>query len=67
MRVFGAGLLSVSCAPDFPAKGDWDGQSFRVSYRRLTLRHGQWLLSERDERGFWEAEGDFPAERLFPK
>ncbi|WP_047258146.1 hypothetical protein [Chromobacterium subtsugae] len=61
------GFLLVSCAPDFPAKGKWDGETFRVRYARLTLRDGQWRLSERSERGFWENEGAFPAERLFPK
>ncbi|AXE35639.1 hypothetical protein [Chromobacterium phragmitis] len=61
------GFLLVSCAPDFPARGEWDGESFRVSYRRLKLQNGQWRLSERSERGFWENEGDFPSERLFPK
>ncbi|MCD4506067.1 hypothetical protein LQR30_18425 [Chromobacterium piscinae] len=61
------GFLLASCAPDFPAKGEWDGETFRVSYRRLKLQDGQWRLTERSERGFWENEGDFPAERLFPK
>ncbi|WP_225546940.1 hypothetical protein [Chromobacterium violaceum] len=61
------GFLLVSCAPDFPAKGEWDGETFRVSYRRLKLQDGQWRLTERSARGFWENEGDFPAERLFPK
>ncbi|AUH52746.1 hypothetical protein CXB49_19095 [Chromobacterium sp. ATCC 53434] len=61
------GFLLLSCAPDFPASGQWDGQAFRVRYGRLKLQDGRWLLTERSERGFWENEGDFPAERLFPK
>ncbi|WP_293766059.1 hypothetical protein [uncultured Aquitalea sp.] len=61
------GFLQVSCMPDFPAAGQWDGKTFRITYQRLRLRDGQWTLASRSERGFWESDGDFPAENRFPR
>jgi hypothetical protein len=61
------GFLLVSCAPDFAEKGSWDGKTFRIRYSRLQQQNGQWLLTERSERGYWEDEDGFPDEHLFPK
>jgi hypothetical protein len=57
-------LLMVKCRPrlDNP-----DGKiSFGISYLRYSVEGKEWVLRERNAPGFWEDEGEFPNESLFP-
>ncbi len=57
-------LLEVSCRPRFKDEQD---DSFEVTYRRYRFNGHDWLLYSRSEKGFWENEGAFPQESLFPR
>ena len=57
-------LLEVSCRPRFKHEQD---DSFEVTYKRYRFNGRDWLLYSRSEKGFWENEGAFPQESLFPR
>ncbi len=51
-------LLSVSCQPM--------NNDFVTTYRRYHPTAEGWRLSEREEKGLWESDGEFPPIRSFP-
>ena len=51
-------LLQVSCQPG--------SGGFMIFYWRYFLRHGEWKVRLRVQKGFWESEGNFPERSLFP-
>ncbi len=57
-------LLEVSCRPRF---NDEQDDSFEVTFKRYRFNGRDWLLYSRSEKGFWENEGAFPQESLFPR
>jgi hypothetical protein len=58
-------ILEVSCHPDFDYSGP--DARFQVTYSRYHFNGGEWMVKTRTVSGFWEDEGSFPPERLFPK
>jgi len=62
-----SGFLVVSSFPDIPKQGEWDGESTKTTFSRLTLDKGIFTISSRSEPIYWESESDFPEEQLFPK
>lgn len=52
-------ILHIACRPD--GTSDSKGEDvFLVSYDRFRFEGKGWVRYRRVERGFWEAEGDFP-------
>ncbi len=58
-------LLKVRCRPDFAASSE-DETKFKVTYSRFLYDGTQWKRKDRELAGFWEDEGVFPSENLFP-
>lgn len=56
-------ILEILCRPAFKSKSD---DTFEVTYKRYRYNGHDWIHYSRSEDGFWENEGDFPKESLFP-
>lgn len=56
-------ILEIRCRPAFKDKSD---DTFEVTYSRYRYNGHEWIHYSRTEEGFWENEGDFPKESLFP-
>jgi hypothetical protein len=56
-------ILEISCRPAF---NDATDDTFAVTYSRYRFNGYDWTHYSRSETGFWENEGDFPEEALFP-
>jgi hypothetical protein len=56
-------ILEIRCRPAFKDKSD---DTFEVTYNRYRFNGHNWTHYSRSEDGFWENEGDFPEESLFP-
>jgi hypothetical protein len=62
-----ADIFDVSCHPAYPAEpGKWDGHTFAIDYKRYHFNGKDWLVSQKTKSGFWENEGEFPADSEFP-
>jgi hypothetical protein len=56
-------ILEIRCRPAFKNKSD---DAFEVTYSRYRFNGHDWIHYIRSEDGFWENEGNFPKESLFP-
>ena len=56
-------ILEIRCRPAFKGKND---DAFEVIYNRYRFNGHEWIHYSRTVEGFWENEGDFPEESLFP-
>jgi hypothetical protein len=56
-------ILEIRCRPAFMKKSN---DAFEVTYTRYRFNDHDWIHYSRSEEGFWENEGDFPKESLFP-
>jgi hypothetical protein len=56
-------ILEILCRPAFKNKND---NTFEVTYERYRFNGRDWIHYSRSVDGFWENEGDFPNESLFP-
>jgi len=56
-------ILEIRCRPTFKDKSD---DTFEVTYNRYRFIGQDWIHYSRSENGFWENEGEFPKESLFP-
>lgn len=45
---------------------DAESDDFVTTYQTYRLKGDVWQLSSREEKGYWEAEGDFPRRSAFP-
>jgi hypothetical protein len=55
-------ILEIRCRPAFKGKSD----AFEVTYNRYRYNGHDWIHYSRTVEDFWENEGDFPEESLFP-
>lgn len=55
----GEEILSLSCHP----KND---NNFVLDYTRYSFNGARWLEYKRQDKGFWESDGGFPARSAFP-
>jgi hypothetical protein len=56
-------ILEIRCRPAFKDKSE---DTFETTYSRYRYNGREWIHYSRSEDGFWENEGDFPKESLFP-
>lgn len=59
-------ILLVSCRPDFSRPASDTAAAFVTTYSRLYMLGGVWHRVDRQVRGIWENDGDFPERSLFP-
>lgn len=45
---------------------DDEGEDFVTTYQTYRLKGDVWQVSSREEKGYWESEGDFPQRSAFP-
>jgi hypothetical protein len=57
-------ILEVKCRPD--TRTSLENLKFLVTYSRYRFDANGWTFKEHQVSGFWEDEGDFPKESLFP-
>jgi hypothetical protein len=59
-------ILHIACRPNFENKSNEEGE-FVVYYDRLHFNGNEWVMYEKVEKDFWEAEGeDLPPLSKFP-
>jgi hypothetical protein len=60
-------ILLVACRPDFDQQTKTDSAAFVITYTRFSFSNGTWSKNTRAVPGFWENDGAFPDESLFPR
>ena len=61
----GDDLLMVMCRPDFTA-ADSANDGFVLTFKRWSFDDGRWVLRQRQERGCYESDEQFPPVTRFP-
>jgi hypothetical protein len=60
-------ILLVACRPDLSGQSAKDTAAFLITYTRFAYKGDGWHRQSRTVPGFWENEGDFPPQSLFPR